>query len=356
MKKDIFRQLQQRLDQYSVGFPATESGIELKILEKLFSEEDAALFLALSQRVETPEAVASRLDQPVESVAERLEEMSRRGLLFRLEKEGRPRYGAIPFVHGLFEFQVKNLTKDLAQMVEEYSQEAFDEAMVKSEGYFLRTIPVGRSVEVTQHIASYDDAVEILRSKDKIVVTDCICRKRKELVDDSCGKPLEACFMFGSMGQYYLDRDMGRRIDADEAIAIMTRCQEAGLVTQPATSRNPSGMCNCCGDCCGVLAALNKFPKPAERVFSNHYAIVNSEACVGCETCLDRCQMRAVHMTDEGVAEIDLERCIGCGLCVISCPSEALELKPKSGDQVRVPPATSAEQMMRLAQKRGVLG
>ena len=104
------------------------------------------------------------------------------------------------------------------------------------------------------------------------------------------------------------------------------------------------------------MAALNKFPKPAERVFSNHYAVIHSEACVGCETCVDRCQMRAIHMTDEGVAEIDLDRCIGCGLCVISCPSEALELKPKSGDQVRVPPATSAEQMMRLAQKRGVLG
>ena len=356
MTETIFRQLQQRLDHYSVGFPATESGIELKILEKLFSEEDAALFLALSPRLETSEAVARRLNQPLETVAVRLEEMSRRGLLFRLAKEGTPRYGAIPFVHGLFEFQVKNLPQDLAQMVEEYSNEGFDEAMVKSEGYFLRTIPVGRSLEVTQHISSYDDAVEILRTKDKIVVTDCICRKRKELVDHSCGKMLEACFMFGSMGQYYLDRDMGRQVDADEAIAIMTQCQEAGLVTQPATSQNPSGMCNCCGDCCGVLAALNKFPKPAERVFSNHYAVIDSEACTGCETCVDRCQMRALQMSDDGLAVVDLDRCIGCGLCVITCPSEALELKLKTVDQVRVPPATSAEQMMRLAQERGVLG
>jgi electron transport complex protein RnfB len=346
MTEDIFRQLQERLDQYSVGFPATNSGIELKILKKLFTEKDAELFLALSPRLEPPDSVAHRLDKPVETVAARLEEMSRRGLLFRLEKEGTPRYGAIPFVHGLFEFQVKNLDSELAKMVEQYASEGFDEAMVKSEGYFLRTIPVGRSVEVEQHIASYDDAVEILRTKDKIVVTDCICRKRKELVDHSCGKTLEACFMFGSMGQYYLDRDMGRQVDADEAIAIVTQCQEAGLVTQPATSQNPSGMCNCCGDCCGVLGALNKFPKPAERVFSNHYAAVDSEACTGCETCVDRCQMNALHMSDDELAVVNLDRCIGCGLCVITCPSEALELKLKKADQLRVPPANSAEQMI----------
>lgn len=210
-------------------------------------------------------------------------------------------------------------------------------------------------MEVTQHIANYDDAVEILRSKDLIVVTDCICRKQKNLVDQSCGKPLEACFMFGSMGQYYLDRNMGRRVNADEAIDIVTKCQEAGLVTQPATSQNPSGMCNCCGDCCGVLAALNKFPKPAERVFSNHYVVINTEECTGCETCVDSCQMRALHMDDEELAEVDPDRCIGCGLCVINCPSDALELKPKTGDQIRVPPATSADQMMLMAQERGVL-
>ena len=97
--------------------------------------------------------------------------------------------------------------------------------------------------------------------------------------------------MFGSMGQYYLDRGMGRKITLEEATAILTKCHEAGLVTQPATSQNPSGMCNCCGDCCGVLRALNKHPKPAEMVFSNHFATVVTDSCTGCETCLDRCQM-----------------------------------------------------------------
>ncbi|MCU0579223.1 MAG: 4Fe-4S ferredoxin, partial [Desulfobacterota bacterium] len=224
MSEDVYRSLQQRLDQYSMGFPATKSGIEIKILRYLFSEKDAALFLALSPALETPEAVAARLGRPPEEAAGQLEDMALRGLLFRLEKKGRVKYGAIPFVHGLFEFQVKNLSQDLAVMMEQYEKEGFDRALQGSRGYFLRTIPIQQAVDTTQHIAAYDDAVAMLRQKDLIVITDCICRKRTEVMGQSCGKPLEACFMFGSMGRYYLDRDMGRKIDVEEAIAILARC------------------------------------------------------------------------------------------------------------------------------------
>lgn len=41
MAELIFRELQERLDKYSLGFPATDSGVELEILRELFSEEDA---------------------------------------------------------------------------------------------------------------------------------------------------------------------------------------------------------------------------------------------------------------------------------------------------------------------------
>ena len=355
MTKDIFRKLQQRLDQYSMGFPATASGIEIKILEYLFSNEDAALFLALSPRLETGHSVAQRMGRSEQDITDHLEDMAERGLLFRSKKQDTIKYAAIPFVHGLFEFQVKNLQPDLADMVEQYSREGFDTAICQSADFFLRTVPVHQSVDITQQIANYDDALKILKEKEIIVVTDCICRKRKELIHQSCGKPLEACFMFGSMGQYYLDRGMGRQIDFDEAVSIMTKCREAGLVTQPATSQNPSGMCNCCGDCCGILEALNKDPRPAELVFSNHFAVVDDTTCSGCETCLDRCQMKAIHMTEDSLAEVNLDRCIGCGLCVTTCPEDALTLMLKPAEQQRIPPATNAEQMLRMAQKRGIL-
>ncbi|MFO8049438.1 MAG: 4Fe-4S binding protein [Desulfosudaceae bacterium] len=355
MTDDIYRRVQQQLDTYSMGFPATESGIEIKILKYLFSEDDARMFAGMSHLLETPEAVAARLDQPAADLAARLDDMAERGLLFRLKKGDSSRYAAIPFVHGLFEFQVKTLDRELSEMVQTYFDEAFDTAMQKGADYFLRPIPVQRSLDVTQEVAGYEDAVKILSSKPKIVITDCICRKRTQVLGTGCDKQLEACFMFGSMGQYYLDRDMGREISLEEAITILEKCREDGLVTQPATSQNPAGMCNCCGDCCGVLVALKKHPRPAELVFANHSVRVDAEECTGCETCLERCQMDALSLNQDEVAEVDPDRCIGCGLCVTTCPVEAITLVPKPAAERVVPPVTMLDQMTDLARKRGLI-
>jgi len=355
MAKDIYQELRKQLDRYSLGFPATESGIELKILKKLFREEDAELFSRMTQRLETADQIAKRMDRPAEEIAPRLEDMTERGLLFRLRRADSTKYAAIPFVHGLFEFQLKNLDRELAEMVEQYHKDGFSHAFHKIGGMFLRTIPVQRSVDVTHHVAAYDDAVEILKSQDAIVVADCICRKRKRVVGSGCDKRLEACFMFGSMGQLYVDRGMGRQIGLDEAVSILREAQESGLVTQPATAQNPAGMCNCCGDCCGVLISIKEHPRPAELVCANYFASVDRDLCIGCETCLDRCQMDAVQMDEENIAVVDRARCIGCGLCVMTCSSEAMRLVPKPEKEQMTPPATSAQQMMLMAKNRGLL-
>jgi len=354
MADDIFRKLQKQLDGYSLGFPKTDSGIEIEILKELFTEEDAGMFLNLSQRLERPEDVASRIERPADEVAAQLGHMYEKGLVFRLKKGDTVRYGAIPFVHGLFEFQVANLKPRMAVLVEKYMQEGFHNAINTGAPAFLRTVPVQRTIKVLHNVAAYEDASEILRKADKIVVTDCICRKQKRLVNQGCDKPLEACFMFGSMGQYYVDRDMGREVGVDEAIRILTEAQEAGLVTQPATAQNPAGMCNCCGDCCGVLTSLKRHPKPAEKVFSNYFAEVDKDVCSGCETCLERCQMEAIKMDEDELAEINQDRCIGCGLCVATCPEEAIQLSLKPEALRRTPPENSLGQMAFMAKTRGI--
>lgn len=244
---------------------------------------------------------------------------------------------------------------ELADLVRQYMEQEFKHAMAFSASNFLRVIPVQQSVDVRQKIAPYEDAVELLKKADPIVVTECMCRKSANMLDRGCDKSHEVCFMFGSMAQYYLDHDMGRKIDLDEARQILAKAHDEGLVTQPATSQNPSGMCNCCGDCCGPLSSLKSYPKPAEMVFSNFFAEIDEALCTGCETCIERCQMDAVRMESSDSAIMNLDRCIGCGLCVDTCPTGAISLIRKSSEEYRVPPETTMEQMLTMAQKRGVI-
>ncbi|MGV8081976.1 MAG: 4Fe-4S dicluster-binding protein [Syntrophales bacterium] len=352
MSQDVFRMLQQYLDRLSLGFPPTDSGIEIEILQKLFSERDAALFLAMSPRLETPADVAARLNRDAGETAEHLRDMASRGLLFTLRKGDVVKYGTIPFVHGLFEFHLNLLDRELSEMLERYFHEAFYDAVSRSAAAFLRTIPVRESLDVTHQVAAWEDAVEILRAQPRIVVAKCICRKQQALLGKGCGKPQEVCFMFGSMGQYYLDQGLGREVGLEEAVRLLKEARDAGLVTQPATAQNPGGMCNCCGDCCSVLRALNLHSRPAEMVFSNYYAGVDPDACTGCGACLHRCPMAAISIDETEHARIDRNRCIGCGLCATDCPLEAIRMVPK--EEHRVPPHGTMEQMLNMARLRGL--
>ncbi len=347
----VYEKLREQLDQYSTGFPATKSGVEIKILKHLFSEDEALLYLDLTLMLETPDAVAERTNRDPQQVSEVLENMAQKGLIFRLRKDGNVRYGAVPFVIGSYEFQVKHMDEALAKLFEAY----FQEGMLSNLSHNvspLRTIPVNQSIDVGHKVSPYEDARQILKTKNKIALAECICRKQQEMIGKGCDKPKEVCLIFGSHAAYYVENKLARYIDQEEALTVLDRCEEAGLVNQPANMVNPGGMCNCCGDCCGVLRGLNLLSKPAEMVFNKYYAEVIDDECTGCETCLDRCQMEAITLNDDDIAVINQDRCIGCGLCVTTCPTEAIKLSVKPEDQQPIPPDGKALFNM-TAEKRG---
>jgi len=351
MPSQIYKDLREQLDQYSVGFPETKSGVEYQLLERLFDEDDARVFLEMSMMAEPAASLAARTGQDLELLTGRLERMVEKGLIFRFDKDGVARYGASAFMVGSYEFQVNDMDREFAELFEQYFQEAFGKLAGKVTPV-LRTIPVNQAIDVTWPVAPYEDAREIVKSKDRIAVTKCICRIQQGLLDKACDKPLEVCLAFGSHGQYYVDKGMGRWITTDEALRILDESEEAGLVPQPFNAQNPGGLCNCCGDCCGVLRALRLQDKPAEKVLSNYFAVVDADECTECDTCADRCPMDAIAAA-EGPAAVDLDRCIGCGLCVTSCPAEAVKLQPKASEAQHTPPRTARDTMMQLATQRG---
>ena len=349
---DIYEKLRQRLDDMATGYPPSADGVEIKILKRLFTEADAEMFLMMTPMLETADAVAARLNLDPTQTAAHLEDMAYRGLLFRQRKPDMVRYATIPFVVGVFEFQLKKVDRELAQDLEVYYEEALGRTFAAHDTPLMRTIPINRRLVEEWPVAPYEDVLSIFDQQKTIAVAPCICRTTQKKNGKGCDKPLEACFLFGSHAQYYVDNHMGRFIDKEEAKELVKKNEAAGLVMQPFNSQHVGGMCSCCGDCCGILRSLKKQPVPAAAVKSNYYAEVAAENCIGCGECIDRCQMDAVTLEDD-LAHIDLNRCIGCGLCVTTCPTEAMRLVKKAADQLYEPPASGMETYIRIAQERG---
>jgi ferredoxin len=352
MTEDIYRKVQQQLDQYSIGFPATESGVEIEILKELFNEEDAEMFSHMTGELETPQSVAKRINKPAKEVAVALENMAQKGLLYRMREADSVKYSAIPFIHGLLEFQAPWMPKKLVWLTGKYIREKLKDNMAGGPGSGMRVLPVKEAVDVKQTVASYDDAIEILKKEELIAVTECSCRMQRKLFDRACNSPLEACIMVGPMAQYYIENKMGRRITLDEASDIMEKAHAAGLVTQTQSITRPFMICNCCKCCCGFLGAVRRTSRPAELVISNYRAKIEADRCSGCGACVDNCQVQAISMNGENVAVINYDRCIGCGLCVSACQDNAISMSEKVKEEQKIPFENLHEQMERGAKRR----
>jgi len=356
MERDIYQRLARHLDDLPGGFPPTASGVELRILRRLFTPEEAGLALHLSLIAEEPRVIARRAKITREDASQRLEEMAKQGLILRIEpeREGYPfQYMAAQFVIGIWEFHVNDLNPELIKDLNEYIPTLFDkEAWRKAPQ--LRTIPVNRSISSQLEILSYEKAEEMVRSQEKFLVAPCICRREKRMMGEGCEKPEEACLAFGMAADYYQRNGIGRIIDLQETLDILNMADEEGLVLQPINAQEILNICCCCGCCCGVLRTIKKYPKPVSFVSTPFFASTNPDTCEGCELCVERCQMEALQVED-GKVLIDYDRCIGCGLCVSTCPTESLDLVRKPKSEQPAVPKYMRETFIKLGQARGKL-
>ena len=352
MGPDIYKQLAGHLDRLPGGFPSTDSGVELRILKHLFSPEEAELACHLTLLSETVPVIALRSGLSVEKAASLLDQMARKGLLFKSAPP--PRYMAAQFVVGIWEYQVGRLDADLVADMEAYLPHLFDAAAWQASPQ-MRTIPVGRSIAAGLEILPHERAADLLEKKDSFVVTPCICRKEQKLQGKGCDRPMEACISFGAADSYYLETGAGRKASREEVLEILHLADKSGLVLQASNGRDISWICCCCGCCCGVLRSLKQYPRPADLVAAPFIVRLDRDLCSDCGVCENRCQMNAI-ICAAGQTELDDSKCIGCGLCVSTCPTGALTLARKQPeDQPRIPRNT-ATSMLRLAWKRKATG
>jgi electron transport complex protein RnfB len=124
MSEDVYRKLAQRLDAIPNGFPVTDSGVELRLLAKIFTPEEAALAAAMHLHREPAAAIAARAGVDPREAYVTLKAMSRKGQIRAGRKEGQLAFGLLPFVVGIYEEQLPRLDEELARLFEQYFVEA----------------------------------------------------------------------------------------------------------------------------------------------------------------------------------------------------------------------------------------
>lgn len=345
--EDVYRKLQQHIDNQAVGYPELESGAEVRILKLLFTPEEAEKSLYLSYKFESIEDIYERAKESginKEDLDKILSDTALRGGIGLRVREGRNQYKILPLAVGFYETQTEKLTPEFVkEFVEISGDPVFAKAFLSTKVLQMRTIPIEQSITPEHHTATYDELEKIIDDLEgPIVVHECPCRVTKEIEGKKCEKTsrLETCVSFRDSAEACIRGGIGRQVSKEEILKIFRKNQEEGLVLQPSNAKEPEFICSCCGCCCGTFTRLAKvIPNPADYWCTNYQAEIDHDLCSGCQTCVDRCQVKAIrYKKAKNLSFVNKKRCIGCGLCVETCPTEAITLKKRETEIV--PPQT----------------
>lgn len=350
MKADVYIKLREMLDTIPNGFPSTESGVELKILKSIFTEEEAQLYTSLKMNMETVEQIAARTGLDREYLKRILKQMYDKGQLFSFSVGEISFYRVLPFIFGIYEFQLPRMDREMAALFDEYMAAAFHREFFSHRPALMKVIPIEEEVPPGSIVEPYESAAALIDGAKSWAVNECICKKEQGLLAHPCTKPLEVCLAMAPVENAFTDSRFGRAISKDEAHRILKMSEEAGLVHM--TSNYRSGhfyICNCCSCCCGPLRGYAIAGRSAVAQ-SNYIAVVDPEACTGCGTCVERCQVHGIELADTAV----IRECIGCGLCVTTCPAGALRLERRPTADIIPVPEGEREWLDERAASRGI--
>jgi len=356
----VYIKLQKHLDKQPVGFPATRSGVEIKVLQHIFTPRQAEIAAYLSYRFEPLETIFDRVAHIVESpekLAVLLDEIQLKGGLESRVRAGKKYYCNSPLVVGMYEMQLERLTPEFIKDFAEYTADRkFGIEFLSTELPQMRTIPIAKSIEAHQQVSTFDEVSALLhQAEGPFAILECICRKKKALEGKPCKVTdrKETCLALDDMAQTALGGHIAREITRDEALAILEQNQKDGLVLQPSNTEKVEFICSCCGCCCGMLSVHKSLPKPLDFWASNFHAVVDADACNGCGICQKRCQVGAIRVAaKKQPAVVNLDRCIGCGVCVPGCPQNAIALQKKP-TEIKPPETRQQLHEIIMANKKG---
>lgn len=336
MSREVYQKLAQQLDALPNRFPATESGVEIELLQRIFTLPEATLAAEMAFKKETAQVIASRADVPEREARKTLKDMVRKKVILFSKGDGGLVFGLMPFVVGFYEELLPRMDAEIAQLFEAYFQET--KGGITGDGLSVhRVVPVQESIDFELEVFPYEKASTLIENAKSWAVRDCICRVQKKLIGDPCDHPLESCLVFAPVEGAFDHSEVDRAITKQEALEILHQAEDAGLVhTTGNYQDHNSYICNCCTCSCGILRSLAEFNNSSAIARSDFLAVVDEDLCIACGDCLEYCQFGALALED--LCLVDPANCVGCGLCVPACPEEALVLMRRPAGQVDLPP------------------
>ena len=341
--------------------PVDENLIDL--LKLIIPEEDDLDFINKTFRrkaSQTMEQLKESSGRSEEELLEKVVALAKKGVMFNQpNRSGVMVYKLMPFVDvGLFEYTFMGpleRNEHTIKLAELYSklfdnlyglvQNNYDKIipMLINQPTVDRTVPLlknketGEDVEIIineeldvgeEVIIPSQDIEEIINKFDAIAVGHCFCRHFKDLTGDPCKMdgPRESCFTFGKSAHHVAENGFGRLVTKEEAMKIMRECEAAGLIHKAYhphfdIHKDETSVCNCCNCCCGQAGIHTP-----TRSWVRYISTINQDKCVGCGTCIEKCQFHALELNDDGKAERINENCMGCGSCAYFCPENAIAM------------------------------
>ncbi|HCY85956.1 MAG TPA: 4Fe-4S ferredoxin [Desulfobacteraceae bacterium] len=340
-KDQAYRDLQRHLNRLPVGFPPSSSGADIRLLKHIFSPLQARIATTLTHEPEDLATLFLRAGHLVKSPGDLKTELTAMvkngGLEIAKTKEGQTCWANAPLVVGMYELQLDRLTPEFIRDFKAYtSEKRFGISFLGTGLSQMRTIPIHKSLRPDLPLADVDRIEDLLDlASPPFVILPCICRRKKAMAGEPCRQTerTETCMAMGGIARTLMEMDIGRKIDREEALAIIRENQKEGLVLQPANTRHIEFLCSCCGCCCSMLSLQRDLPVPLDFWSANHRAELERDRCVGCGKCIKRCQAGALTLKElqgrMACIEVNPHRCIGCGHCVAVCPTKAMRLSPK---------------------------
>ena len=304
-----------------------DSKIGPRLFQMLADETDAQILLSLPATV--PD-LAGKLDLSTQQAEAKIQELFLKGLVFPSYKTSPPTYRMCRDMVQFHDASIlwKEASQKFLDLWQEFMETEWPEFARKISEImpkpYTRVIPVDVSVEAKTHILDFESVSEVVKNAKTLAVTKCTCR----LTARKCDRPLETCIQVNNAAAYALARGTGRKIDVKEALDILRKAEEEGLIHVTMNRHKVDHfICNCCPCCCQTMPVLIKGGIHVVDP-SRFRADIDRDLCTGCGTCHERCYFGAISWEDgEGsVSLADAEKCMGCGLCAVTCPEDAIGL------------------------------